>query len=117
MSVGAYEELLDSYANELRERLESGGEAKQTLTTINKYLFRELGFSGNDENYYDPQNSYLNRVIDLRKGNPINLSLLYILLARRLRLPVAGIGLPGHFLCRYQSISAELYFDPFHGGK
>ena len=49
------------------------------------------------QNYYDPENSYLNRVMDRRTGNPINLCLLYILLARRLRLPVAGIGLPGHF--------------------
>ena len=117
INVGAYEALLDSFAHELRERLDLGGEAKQTLATINKYVFRELGFSGNDENYYDPQNSYLNRVIDQRKGNPINLCLLYILLARRLRLPITGIGLPGHFLCRYQSFAAELYIDAFNGGK
>lgn len=117
INTGAYEALLDSYANELRERLDFGGEAKQILGTINSYLFHELGFAGNDENYYDPQNSYLNRVIDQRKGNPINLCLLYILLARRLRLPIAGIGLPGHFLCRYQSIAGELYIDAFNGGK
>jgi regulator of sirC expression with transglutaminase-like and TPR domain len=55
--------------------------------------------------------------MDRHTGNPINLCLIYILLARRLHLPVAGIGLPGHFLCRYQSTSAELYFDPFHHGK
>jgi regulator of sirC expression with transglutaminase-like and TPR domain len=117
INAGAYEALLDSYASDLRERLGSGGEAKLTLAAINKYLFRELGFVGNEENYYDPQNSYLNRVIDQRKGNPINLCLLYILLARRLKLPIAGIGLPGHFICRYQSTAAELYIDAFNGGK
>ena len=90
---------------------------KEILTTINNYLFDELGFSGDEENYYDPQNSYLNRVVDRRKGNPINLSLLYLLLARRLKLPVAGIGLPGHFICRYQSTSDEIYIDAFHDGK
>jgi len=62
------------------------------LSTINDYLFQELGFTGNEKNYYDPENSYLNRVLDRRTGNPINLCLLYILIGRRLRLPVAGIG-------------------------
>jgi regulator of sirC expression with transglutaminase-like and TPR domain len=56
-------------------------------------------------------------VLDHRVGNPINLCLVYLLLARRLRLPVAGIGLPGHFLCRYQSSRAEVYVDAFHGGR
>jgi regulator of sirC expression with transglutaminase-like and TPR domain len=55
--------------------------------------------------------------MDRRTGNPINLCLMYILLARRLRLPVAGIGLPGHFICRYQSTAAEIYLDPFNRGK
>ncbi len=55
--------------------------------------------------------------MDQRTGNPINLCLIYILLARRLRLPVAGIGLPGHFICRYQSTAAEIYLDPFNRGK
>jgi regulator of sirC expression with transglutaminase-like and TPR domain len=117
INLEAYAALLDSYAAELRERIDFNAEAKQTLAAINKYLFGELGFSGNDQNYYDPQNSYLNRVIDHRKGNPINLCLVYILLARRLRLPIAGIGLPGHFICRYQSTAAEIYIDAFNGGK
>jgi regulator of sirC expression with transglutaminase-like and TPR domain len=55
--------------------------------------------------------------MDRRTGNPINLCLLYILLARRLRLPVAGIGMPGHFLCRYQSTATEVYIDPFNHGR
>jgi regulator of sirC expression with transglutaminase-like and TPR domain len=59
----------------------------------------------------------LNRVLDRRTGNPINLCLVYILLARRLRLPLAGIGLPGHFICRYQSTAAEVYLDPFNRGR
>src|ERR1019366_8320974 len=77
----------------------------------------ELGCSGNEVAYYDPQNSYLNRVMDRRTGNPITLSLFYIFLARRLWLPITGIGLPGHFICRYQSASEEFYLDPFNLGK
>jgi regulator of sirC expression with transglutaminase-like and TPR domain len=117
INVEAYQALLDTFAAELRERLDLTREAKEVLTRINAYLFEELGFSGNEENYYDPENSYLNRVIDRRTGNPINLSLLYMLLARRLRLPVTGIGLPGHFICRHQSSAAEIFIDAFNGGK
>jgi regulator of sirC expression with transglutaminase-like and TPR domain len=117
INVEAYQAVLDGYASELRGRLASKTEPKEILTIINQYLFSELGFTGNEENYYDPENSYLNRVMDRRTGNPINLCLIYILLARRLRLPVAGIGLPGHFICRYQSTAAEIYLDPFNGGK
>ncbi len=117
INVEAYRALLDHFAAEIRERIDFSETNKEILTTINNYVFDELGFSGDQESYYDPQNSYLNRVVDRRKGNPINLSLLYLLLARRLELPVAGIGLPGHFICRYQSTSEEIYVDPFHHGK
>jgi len=117
INIEAYQALLDSFAAELRERLDLTREPKEVLTRINAYLFEELSFSGNEENYYDPENSYLNRVIDRRTGNPINLSLLYMLLARRLRLPVTGIGLPGHFICRHQSSAAEIFIDAFNGGK
>src|SRR5215469_2329343 len=117
INVEAYRALLDEFAGELRERIDVTETAKEILTTVNNYVFDELGFSGDEENYYDPQNSYLNRVVDRRKGNPINLSLLYLLLARRLKLPVTGIGLPGHFICRYQSTASEIYVDAFHHGK
>ncbi len=117
INVEAYQAVLDGYAAELRSRLQGGGEASQMLATVNQYVFAELGFTGNEENYYEPENSYLNRVLDRRTGNPINLSLVYVLLARRLRLPVVGIGLPGHFICRYQSTAAEIFIDPFNRGK
>lgn len=117
INVEAYQAVLDGYANELRGRLASAAGPQGILTIINQYLFGELGFTGNEENYYDPENSYLNRVMDQRTGNPINLCLMYLLLARRLRLPVAGIGLPGHFICRYQSTAVEIYLDPFNRGK
>ena len=113
----AYQALLDHYASELRERMDAGSDAKNLLRTINHYLFVELGFSGNEKNYYDPENSYLNRVIDRRTGNPINLCLVYILVARRLRLPIIGIGMPGHFVCRYQTSASEIFIDPFNRGK
>jgi regulator of sirC expression with transglutaminase-like and TPR domain len=116
-NIEAYQALLDSYVGDLKEHLEPGADPESVLLQINQYLFDNLGFVGNEEGYYDPENSYLNRVLDRRTGNPINLCLVYLLLSRRLRLPVAGIGLPGHFLCRYQSSSAEIYLDVFNRGK
>jgi regulator of sirC expression with transglutaminase-like and TPR domain len=117
INVEAYRALLDNFAAEVRDHIDFSETGKEILSTINNYLFDELGFTGDEENYYDPQNSYLNRVIDRRRGNPINLSLLYLLMARRLQLPMTGIGLPGHFICRYQSTASELYVDAFHHGK
>ncbi|MFN7138545.1 MAG: SirB1 family protein [Limisphaerales bacterium] len=113
----AYGALLDSYSNELRGRIDLNGDAEQIIAHMNEYLFSELGFRGNEEDYYDPENSYLNRVIDRKLGNPISLSMVYIMVARRLQLPVTGIGLPGHFICRFQSSKEEIYIDPFNRGK
>jgi regulator of sirC expression with transglutaminase-like and TPR domain len=112
----AYSALLDDFAGELRDRLDLNGEPGQILRVISDYLFRELKFTGDEQNFYDPDNSYFNRVLDRRTGNPLSLSLVYLLLARRLRLPMAGIGLPGHFLCRYQSSRGEIFVDAFRGG-
>ncbi|HEX4120541.1 MAG TPA: transglutaminase-like domain-containing protein [Verrucomicrobiae bacterium] len=117
INIEGYSAILDDYAGDLRERLDLNGPADQILRVINDYLFRELKFTGDEQNFYDPQNSYFNCVMDRRIGNPISLSLLYLLLSRRLRLPVVGIGLPGHFLCRYQTSRTELYVDAFHGGR
>jgi regulator of sirC expression with transglutaminase-like and TPR domain len=117
INVTAYEALLDAYAASLRTRINFTGTAEEILDTLNRYLFNELHFSPNEANYYDPDNSYLNRVLDKRTGNPISLCTVYLLLGRRLKLPITGIGLPGHFVCRYQTSTAEIYVDAFNRGK
>lgn len=117
INVDGYRALLDDFAGALREQLGSTRPGRPTLEIVNQYLFNELGFVGNEKNYYDPENSYLNRVLDRRTGNPITLCLFYLLLSRRLQLPVTGIGLPGHFICRYQCSAEESYVDVFNGGK
>jgi regulator of sirC expression with transglutaminase-like and TPR domain len=114
----AYQALFDSYAADLKEQLDPNAAAEQVIAVINHYLFEELGYHGNEENYYDPDNSYLNRVVDRRTGNPISLCSLYLVVARRLKLPMVGIGMPGHFLCRYQTASEDaLFIDAFNRGK
>jgi len=117
INVAAYQALFDSYAGDLRERIDFGAKPDQILAAINQYLYAELGFRGNEQNYYEPDNSYLNRVIDRRTGNPISLCMVYLFLSRRLHLPVAGIGMPGHFLCRFQCPTDEWYIDAFNRGK
>lgn len=116
-NLEAYQALLDSYAADLSDRIIAEAPPKQILTVLNHFFFEELDFRGDEKDYYDPDNSYLNRVMDRRMGNPISLCLVYLLVARRLRLPVAGIGLPGHFLCRFQNTGEEIYIDVFHRGR
>lgn len=117
INVAGYRAVLDDFALELRERLDLNGSTEHILGVLNEFLFQRLKFTGNEKNYYDPENSYLNRVLDRRTGNPIGLCLVYLLLARRLKLPMAGIGLPGHFICRYQSSRSEVYVDVFNFGN
>jgi len=117
INQAAYEALLDAFAAVLRARVDFSGGVEEIIGAINHYLFEDLSFSPNESDYYDPENSYLNCVIDNRKGNPISLCTIFLLLGRRLKLPMTGIGLPGHFLCRYQTSTAEIYIDAFNRGK
>ncbi|MHB1306739.1 MAG: SirB1 family protein [Limisphaerales bacterium] len=116
-SIAGFSALLDTFAAEIRHRLGPEPGATEALATINQYLFEDLGFRGNQENYYDPENSYFNRVIERRTGNPITLCTLYWLVARRLRLPIVGVAMPGHFLCRYQTPTDSYFIDAFNRGK
>lgn len=113
----AYSALFDSYAADLRARIDFGAPLDRIIGTINFYLFNELGFTGNEQDYSDPDNSYLNRVIDRRTGNPVSMCVVYLAVARRLRLPITGIGMPGHFVCRLQTSRGEIYIDAFRKGK
>jgi regulator of sirC expression with transglutaminase-like and TPR domain len=117
ISVAGYEAVLDNHVSELKDRIDFGASAGQILRTINFYLYHHLGFLGDMEDYYDPQNSYLSRVIDRQRGNPISLSAVYIFICRRLHLPVVGIGMPGHFICRFQTSREQIYIDPFQKGR
>ena len=83
---------------------------------LSEYLFDEVGFSANQEDYYDPRNSYLNEVLERRVGIPITLSLLYIEVGKRLEMDLEGVGMPGHFLVRVKSGQEDILVDPFHRG-
>lgn len=117
INVEAFRAQLDDWAGQVRTTIRISATGEETLTALNTVLFDELGFFGNEVDYYDPANSYVNQVMDRRRGIPISLSAVYLFVARRLGLPVVGIGMPGHFLCRYQTSIEEFYIDPFHRGK
>jgi regulator of sirC expression with transglutaminase-like and TPR domain len=116
LDVRAYQVRLDEMGRDLRARLEDEQRPERAVMALNHYMFQELGFRGNTEQYYDARNSYLNEVLDRRTGIPITLSLVYIEVARRGGLDVEGVGLPGHFVVRVQTPARGLLIDPFHGG-
>lgn len=119
INPAAYRALLDQFAADIRERLGPSirGSSLGGLAVINDHLYNELGFRGNEQDYYDPENGYLNRVVDRRRGNPISLCTLYWLIGRRLGFPITGVGMPRHFLCRYQSPTETVFIDAFNRGK
>jgi regulator of sirC expression with transglutaminase-like and TPR domain len=112
-----YLNALDTMAVELEDRLPSSRYPLRIVQSINQYLYEELGFAGNKQNYYDPRNSFLNDVIERRVGIPITLSLVYLEVARRIDFPMVGVGMPGHFLIRPDVQEMEIFVDAFNGGE
>ena len=105
------QELADGASSE-----EWAGSPLKRLHRLRRFLFEEQRFRGNDAEYYDPQNSFLNDVLDRRLGIPITLSLVFMEVGRRLALPVEGIGLPGHFIVGFEAGEERILLDPFNGG-
>ena len=112
-----YLNALDAMAEEVRDRLPVQNYPLRIIQTINRYLYEDLGFSGNEADYYDPRNSFLNEVIDRRCGIPITLSLVYLEIAKRIEFPMVGIGMPGHFLIKPDFEDAGIFVDAFNGGE
>lgn len=104
---------LDEWGAALARRLLGMETMIQKCGAMAALLGTELGFRGNEDDYYAEENSLLPRVIEHRRGNPITLCLVYIAVGRRAGLPVQGVALPGHFVVR----AGGVFFDPFHGGR
>ena len=111
-----YLEEIERMALRLRTRLPQDQNAEERVGALNQFLFDDLGYYGNAEDYYDPRNSYLNEVIDRRTGIPLTLSILYMEIGRRVGLPLEGVSFPGHFLVRLRLRGGVLVLDPFSGG-
>ena len=107
--------VLDGLARAASRRTGATLDPLEQINRLSAFLFDEIGFSGNQQDYYDPRNSFLPDVLRRRLGIPITLSLVYLEVAARLHLPCQPIGMPGHLLLCHAPI-AGLYIDPFHGG-
>lgn len=88
----------------------------QIIKIINHFLFYQQGFKGNTENFYEPENTFFNDVMERKKGIPISLSILYLLICKRLNLPTYGVNLPAHFIIKYVDDKDEFYIDPYNNG-
>jgi len=117
LDVDGYLGEIERLAARLRGRVPPGGGAHERVLALNHFLFDDLGFSGNADDYYDPRNSYLNEVLERRTGIPISLSILYLEVGWRVGLALEGVSFPGHFLVRLQLPGALLVLDPFSGGE
>jgi regulator of sirC expression with transglutaminase-like and TPR domain len=116
LDIAAYLERIDELASTLRHRLQADIAPTETLARLNHYLFKELAFAGNSDDYYDPRNSYLNDVIDRKLGIPITLSVLYIEVGRRLGLSLSGVSFPGHFLVKCTLRDGAVILDTYAKG-
>lgn len=117
LDPAGYSAQVDTYAEALRPQLEGDVDLPARLTAINRYLFEEVGFAGNNLQYDDPRNSYLNQVVDRKLGIPISLAVIQIEVTRRLGMPLDGVSFPGHFLVRLPVDDGILVLDPFNKGR
>ncbi len=116
IAPGDLERELNGYAKKIRSRVR-GPQQQAMLAHLHHYLFDELAYAGNSEDYYSPSNSYLPEVISSRRGLPISLSLVYKVVAEKAGLAVQGVGLPGHFIAAVQTDTGILYVDAFAAGR
>lgn len=115
VEVETYVDILDRMAADLAPRVSADDHPIHVIRMLNAYLVEEQGFRGGAVS--DPDNSFMNRVLERKVGIPIALSAVYLFVGRRLGLPVHGVGMPGHFIVKYQDDDLEIFVDPFHGGR
>jgi regulator of sirC expression with transglutaminase-like and TPR domain len=117
LEIDRYLEIIELMGREVAQRLPATKYPLKVIQTINQYLYTDLKFHGNEDDYYNPSNSFLNDVIDRRTGIPITLALVYLEIAKRIDFPMVGIGMPGHFLIRPNFEDSEIFVDAFDRGE
>jgi regulator of sirC expression with transglutaminase-like and TPR domain len=106
---------IDELVVRLKRRMPEEVDLMQKVGIMNRFFFRELGFAGNVNDYYDPDNSHLNIVLKRRRGIPISLAVLYLEMAEQVGIPARGVSFPGHFLLRVTTPEGEVMLDPTNG--
>lgn len=117
LDVDFYRQEIDRLARLVSGRIPANAKPQAAIEALNKFLFKERGFHGSHTDYYSKSNSYLNEVMDDREGLPITLSVLYIEIARRLKLNVVGVPLPGHFVVRHEPAGEKPQIIDVFDGK
>ncbi|MFP4687700.1 MAG: transglutaminase family protein, partial [bacterium] len=114
-----YQQRLDSLACSIGEEISRWQviDEHTVVETVVEIIFRKTGFRGDIKDYYNPQNCFINRVLERKTGSPILLTALVLLVARRLGLPFRAIGMPAHCILSYPRDSEHIFIDPFYGGK
>lgn len=116
LDVPAYQARMDRISATLKARLRRDIGPVESVLALNRYLFEELGFRGNAQEYYDPRNSFLNDVLDRKLGIPITLAIVYVEVGRHVGLALHGVSFPGHFLVKCPARDGVIVLDPYAGG-
>ena len=117
LDLGRHLENVQAWSDAVRQRLEGSRDVERMVETINRVLFDEEGFHGENDDYYDPRSALLSEALERHAGLPIALSILYIELSRRAGLEAAGVALPGRFLVKFTGPFGVIVVDPFDGGR
>jgi regulator of sirC expression with transglutaminase-like and TPR domain len=117
LDVDRHLAAVQAWSSAVRQRLEGSRHVDRIVETINRLLFDEEGFHGEDGDYYDPQSALLSHVLERHAGLPMTLSILYIELSRRVGIEAAGVALPGRFLVKLSGSFGMIVVDPFNGGR
>ena len=117
LDVAAYLQRLDAMADVIRQKVQGTALPEHHIAEMNRYLFEEQGFQGNNKDYYALGNNFLNVVLDRKRGLPITLSVVYIEVGRRAGLPIVGVNFPSHFLVKYKREHLDVFLDAFDNGK
>jgi regulator of sirC expression with transglutaminase-like and TPR domain len=115
LDVQAVLDDVDSLLERVRRRLPADAAQLQKLRILNQFFFKDLGFGGNLNNYYDPDNSFVHALLRTRRGIPISLALLWMELAQGLGLSARGVGFPGHFMVKVNLPMGQAVIDPMTG--
>src|SRR5262245_43888243 len=117
MDIDGQMHTLDSWAAELRGRLDPDWNNLQKLARLRAFVFEELGFRGDSQDYFSPSNSLLHEVMERRRGVPLTLAIIFMELGWRIGIPFEGVGFPGHFLVRMTGEPGDLVLDPFNHAR
>jgi regulator of sirC expression with transglutaminase-like and TPR domain len=114
LNISKYIEKINEIGNSLKLKIKYVKNSTYLISMLNEHVFEKYGFQGDDEDYYDPRNNFLNAVIDKKTGIPITLSIIYSEVAKYIGLDLKIVGFPGHVIVKYEE---ELIIDPFYSGR